>query len=247
MTNAVRKWRRSLTAHYDYSPWHRLLEIVAIAATVALFSVLSWRIMVDVWLALDWLAASALVGSGLVGYMAADLVSGTVHWLADRFGTPDTPVLGEAFIRPFREHHDFPTDITHHDFVEVNGNNSLVLLMFLLPAYSVLPEELSPAWVCFGGFSMAFPAAIFMTNQFHKWAHTKEPPAPVVWMQARGLILSKQAHDRHHTPPHDSDYCITSGWLNPLLDRLDVFARCERLFKRPAPPTANGKGADASV
>ncbi|WP_168210706.1 fatty acid desaturase CarF family protein [Persicimonas caeni] len=233
--NSLGHWWRASSAHYEYSPSHRFLEILAIAAAIALMVVMSWRLLAALASTASLLSWACALGAGLVGYVAADFVSGMVHWLADRFGTPDTPVLGEAFIRPFREHHDFPKRITHHDFVEVNGNNSLVLLLVLAPAAWMLPAQLDAAWLAFGSFFVSFPLAIFMTNQFHKWAHMDEVPAVVAWMQRRGLILSPRAHDRHHTAPFETDYCITSGWLNPLLERFQLFARCERFLRRRPP------------
>jgi hypothetical protein len=32
-----------------------------------------------------------------------------------------------------------------------------------------------------------------------------------------GLILSRKNHGVHHRPPFDKYYCITTGWLNPVL------------------------------
>src|SRR5438045_4904368 len=41
----------------------------------------------------------------MVGFVAGDFVSGFVHWTAATWGTPDWPFIGQALIRPFREHH----------------------------------------------------------------------------------------------------------------------------------------------
>ena len=220
--------------HYDYSPWHRLLEIVAIAACLSLIGVLLWRLGEAVVLPPELSSFAWIAPAALLGYAAADLVSGVVHWLADRFGSPDTPILGEAFVRPFREHHDRPNEILEHDFVEINGNNSLVMLLLLVPAVMVLPAQIDGAWTGFASFTAAFSAAIFMTNQFHQWAHAEDAPAFVGWLHRHGLVLSPEAHDRHHTAPFETDYCITSGWMNPMLERLAIFARCEALLKRSA-------------
>lgn len=223
--------------HYDYSPAHRALEITAIALCCAMLIELA-RGLASPLLAHPSLSAWLwLIGAGFVGYLCADLVSGIVHWLADRFGSPQTPVLGQSFIHPFREHHDFPDKILEHDFVEVNGNNCVAMLFFLVPVTIFLPQTLSGAALGFASFSFFFSWGIFLTNQFHCWAHADEVPAPVALLQRSGLILSKHAHDRHHTAPYETDYCITSGWMNPLLERYQVFPRLERLLGRaPSEP-----------
>src|SRR5215208_153170 len=59
----------------------------------------------DLWLA-PILAALA--------YLAADFLSGLVHFLADNFGSYDTPIIGPNFIEPFREHHDIHHE-SHYD------------------------------------------------------------------------------------------------------------------------------------
>ena len=56
-----------------------------------------------------------------------------------------------------------------------------------------------------------------LTNQIHKWSHTYKPPALVILAQNCGLILSRKNHGVHHRPPFDKYYCITNGWLNPVL------------------------------
>jgi hypothetical protein len=73
-------------------------------------------------------------------------------------------------------------------------------------------------------FVLALTGLVVVTNQIHKWAHiarTGEPvPAAVTWLQGRGVILSPSHHEVHHTPPHASHYCITSGVTNPFLTRI---------------------------
>jgi len=70
---------------------------------------------------------------------------------------------------------------------------------------------------------------LVLTNQVHKWAHLPRVPQPVVWLQRAGLILSPQRHARHHASPDGRAFCVTTGWLNPVIDRAGIFTGLERL------------------
>jgi len=73
---------------------------------------------------------------------------------------------------------------------------------------------------------------VMFTNQIHKWAHTKNPPQWVIVLQKYKLFLSPQHHRIHHTPPFESQYCITTGWLNGLLNRINFFRVLETVITR---------------
>lgn len=167
----------------------------------------------------------------ILAYAAADFVSGFVHFLADNFGSPDTPLFGKAFVMPFRDHHTDPTGILRHPFMIANGNNCLVSLPPLLLVLFIVPVDSSLGGYLFGTFFLSFSLAILLTNQFHKWAHMETPPKSVAWLQSKGVILSKEHHDVHHTSPFDTYYCITAGWWNPLLQRLQFFEFVERALR----------------
>jgi ubiquitin-conjugating enzyme E2 variant len=179
-----------------------------------------------------------LVGAALAGYLLADLLSGVVHFLADNFGSPDTPLLGPGFVLPFRQHHVDPLGITRHGFFAANGNNALVCLPVLVPVVLALPVESRAGWAAgVGTFVLLF--AVFLTNQTHKWAHmpAHEVPRVVRLLQRLHVILPQPHHDIHHTSPHDTHYCITVGLWNPLLERYRVFERLERFIRRWVPGT----------
>ena len=57
--------------------------------------------------------------------------------------------------------------------------------------------------------------------RFHKWSHTLRSQChPVVnWLQDRGILVHRRAHLRHHKPPFETNYCIVTGHMNPILDR----------------------------
>jgi plasmanylethanolamine desaturase len=82
--------------------------------------------------------------------------------------------------------------------VDTNGNNSLVSFPFLLLVWLAVPIEAAVGGYFFGTFFLLLCLAVFLTNQFHKWAHTEDSPSLAVWLQRFGLILSKEHHDVHH-------------------------------------------------
>ena len=220
--------------HSETGPGHRMLELLGIAT----FVVLAFLIAGDVYRGLAnfgylWL----LPILALLAYLAADLVSGLVHFLADNFGSADTPIVGPNFIGPFRDHHVNPKGITQNDFVDTNGNNSLVSIPFMLLAWLVIPIGTTVAGYLFGALFLFLCLAVFVTNQFHKWAHAETPPAFAAFLQKKGMILSKEHHDVHHASPYDTYYCITVGIWNPLLDRIRFFELTERVLRRFVPGT----------
>ena len=197
------------------------MEAGAICAVLGISSGMGFQL----WLVLEDSSAWVLAGLALgLGYVLADLLSGMVHWLADRYGSPETPLLGNAFIQPFREHHFDPQAITRHDFVETNGNNSMATLLVLIPAYLFIPVRPGNAASIFlSTLALAACLSLYCTNQFHKWAHLNEPPRLARILQRCRLVLPKEHHQVHHTAPFDTYYCITTGWLNWPLQKLRFF------------------------
>src|SRR4029079_9769245 len=98
---------------------------------------------------------------------------------------------------------------------------------------------LLPARESFGFFTATFvaflAAFVVATNQFHKWAHADNPPAIARPLQRWGLILSPQHHAIHHRTPHDRHYCITVGWMNPVLNAVRFFRAVEWVIARVRP------------
>ena len=203
-----------------------ILDRVSVA-TFVVASTLMWiRIAPTIISDAHWLVTLLAI---LGGYLLADFLAGSVHWMADQFFDPETPFIGPMLISPFREHHEDALGITRHDLFEVSGNNALVTLPLVM---FIATSPGSSGWA--SHFLMTLGAsltlALFVTNLFHRWAHSPSPPRFARLLHSTGLILTPARHNRHHGGGHDRAYCVTSGWLNPLLDRIGFFERLERIF-----------------
>jgi hypothetical protein len=188
----------------------------------------------DAWL-------GALVGL-LLGVLAADAITGAVHWACDTWGSPQTRWLGPALIGAFREHHRDPRAICRHDWVEVNREAGIAgSLGFALLGLPPVRE-----WSAGRPMAYAFLWSLFafgaLSNQIHRWAHARRAPRPVRWLQRSGLFLSAGRHARHHRAPHSRSYCIATGWLNAPLDSIGFWRVLERAI-RCALPRRNGNEA----
>lgn len=192
-----------------------LIDIAAIAVFTALAAAASYR-----FIAHAGLSGPLVLAAVLAAWLAADLLSGLVHWGFDSFGSIRTPILGRQFIQPFREHHADERAITRHGFAETNGASCLAALP-AAGAAALVPLA-SPTW----GFAQAFllfsALGVLATNQCHKWAHSDPDRVPraVRLAQRLRLVLRPEEHRRHHAHPFDTHYCTASGWLNAPLNAL---------------------------
>lgn len=185
------------------------------------------RFVTDGW----WLAVLVALP---VGVAAIDVLTGIVHWGCDRFGDADTPVVGPLLIRAFREHHVNPASMVDHDWIETNGEPCFFSVLALAVLAALAPGVQSGLWAT--AVTVVWTVATFgaWANQIHKWAHSPDPPLAARVLQRAGLALRPDEHACHHRAPHDSGYCISTGWMNPLLDRLGLWSRLERSLRRAA-------------
>ena len=175
-------------------------------------------------------AIGLLVIAIVLGVVAADLGSGLLHWICDSFFSEQTPVIGQHLIRPFREHHRDPFALTRRPFLRGSASNLIGATAVLATAWGVRQLTAGPGSPFADVWVASLGIAVAVTNQIHKWAHLPRVPRPISWLQALGLILSPAHHERHHSSELGRAFCITTGWLNPALDRLQVFPALERLL-----------------
>jgi len=209
---------------------HRALDAVFCAAFLGMV----WVIAADLAQAVSQRPALLLLVPpiALLGHLSSDFMSGLLHWLADTYGTPSTPLLGPKFVTPFREHHSDPLAITQHDFLEANGDSCGLALTALIPAHLWLPIEQAGWAASLALYLLVLAVGALFTSVVHGWAHRADPPRIARLLQRAGLVLTPEHHELHHVAPHDGRYCITTGWLNPLLDRTRFFRRLEAALAR---------------
>lgn len=168
----------------------------------------------------------------VLAMLLADLISGLAHWGLDTWGTPDTPVFG-PFIRSFREHHVDQVAMCKHDFIETNADTTLPLLPFITIQWlcihflsngrTTYGHNIHRKNVGFHVFFLTLTVLITLTNEIHKWSHQAKQAPIVKKLMDNHILLSPIAHRKHHKDPFDKSYCITTGWLNPLLDAIQFW------------------------
>ena len=157
----------------------------------------------------------------IAGWLLADLIGGLFHWMEDRLGSPQWPVIGHHVIEPNRLHHRKPMAFTRTGFLSRNWTTWLAVTVIAAPLFIIVGAA---PWLVAATIGGA------MSNQVHYWAHMpSRAPRPVRFLQDVGLLQSGMHHQLHHAPPHDRYYCVLTDWLNPLLDRLQLWRALERL------------------
>src|SRR2546421_5490109 len=114
---SVAKPMAELPRHPAMGRMVRAFEAASIVAAIALVGMHALRLwMARFELSLFWpLCLPAAM-------LAADLVSGVVHWAADTWGHESMAVVGPRFLQPFRVHHVNPSDFLKRDFIDCNGD-----------------------------------------------------------------------------------------------------------------------------
>ncbi len=200
-------------------PWTSwALDLLGVTAFVVLF-VACGRSLASALGSVDVaLGAATVVTSVVVAWLAADALSGAVHYWADNHGSPRWPILGDALIRPFREHHEHPERMLAHGPIERSGGPALLASSALWLSLGVEGPALFEIGVL--GFSLGLGGFTAVTNEIHALAHRACVPGWVHFLQRRGILLSREAHALHHQGNHDTHYCITSGAVDRILGAL---------------------------
>ena len=219
------------TAHDPVGPLTRTVEVLSLAAAAVLLTASAGRLVTSV--DLRWWIPLVIVAAGL----AADLMSGLVHWAADTWGRETLPVLGRRFLRPFRVHHVNPDDFLRRDFIDCNGDVAMLTLP-LLAAALLLPTATPGAGLAAASFVTRLPPSALPTNQVHQWAHMPHPPrAGRDGCSARGLILAA-TRTGNITRRRTRELLHRHRLVQPLADDMPGFSPPRAAIVTPHRPAA---------
>lgn len=155
----------------------------------------------------------------------ADFVAGVIHWAEDAYFTEDTPVIGRLFIRPNIVHHHFPRYFTRLSWWQSSWDLTLFGAAALLIAWplGLLRWQLG-----------LFVALSVNANQVHKWSHrTRAENGRIIsTLQDWHILQTPRHHGLHHSDPKNTYYCPITNLVNPVLERMNFWARLESAIEK---------------
>jgi len=155
----------------------------------------------------------------------ADFIAGVIHWAEDAYFTESTPVIGPLFIRPNIVHHHFPRYFTRLTWWQSSWDLTLAGGALLVVAWPLGWLRWQLLW---------FVALSINANEVHKWSHRTraENGRLISKLQDWHILQTPRHHGVHHSDPKNTYYCPITNLVNPVLERLDFWARVESLIER---------------
>jgi len=170
----------------------------------------------------DALATALTIFASII---IGDFGTGVFHWAVDNYGNISTPVFGSV-CAAFQGHHVTPWTITFRPFANNVYKICYASIPLLLSLLLLRPPPLTTL------FFTLFINWWVLSQEFHKYAHMKSPPALISTLQDWNIILSRREHGLHHSQPFEAHYCILNGYCNAWLDKTEFFRTLERLVFR---------------
>jgi ubiquitin-conjugating enzyme E2 variant len=167
----------------------------------------------------------------LLGWLVADLLSGILHWVQDRTLGDGANWIGRRVVAPAQLHHRDPSFFLENSFVTPNKTTWLVIV----PIASLWLAALGPSIILLGALSGGL-----LVNEVHRLTH--RPPEAGSWLrvlQQIGIIQSPAGHARHHRATF-TNYCTLTDWLNPAIEKIELWNGLERILLRFGIPISRG-------
>ena len=152
--------------------------------------------------------------------LVADFLSGVLHWLEDSYGQPDWPITGRLVTQPNIIHHHSPRYFTKHSWLK--SAEVLLGLGAMILVAALMMDALT--WHILLVLLLGVNA-----NEFHKWAHqsARDRPKIATWLQRVRILQTPAHHARHHLSGKDTNYCVLTNFVNPMLDKLSFWRTLE--------------------
>jgi len=151
-------------------------------------------------------------------YIIYDAYSGVLHVMLDDPKNLRLPILGQPCLE-FQWHHHIPDDIVLKPFIECCADlNFAVGANFAVHFFTSAKLGANPVIILLLGCKML--SAYF--GQFsHRCAHMglSQRGALITGLQKTGIMTTFAQHRVHHTPPHDSNFCLL-GPCNSMVQSL---------------------------
>ena len=156
--------------------------------------------------------------------LAADLMTGIVHWWDDAYGNPNWKILGESVIIPNLKHHKSPRAFIKGNYwTRINTSLGLGAVLICL------------CWI-FSILNIYTVLAILIAahgNEIHRFAHqTRKENGPLVTgLQDIGIFQSRKHHGLHHESPYIRNYCVVTNYVNPVLEVIRFWVAMETIIR----------------
>jgi plasmanylethanolamine desaturase len=150
---------------------------------------------------IDLIAVTLTLVRATLVIQLLDFVSGMVHWAMDSY----------IYIGPNIRHHRYPREFMARTDLQSSWDLLLVGALILAAAWA-LGRMTWEVWLFVAMGSNAILC--------HKWMHrTRKENGPVIsLLHDLRLIQTPRHHARHHSGAKDTNYCVITVALNPLLD-----------------------------
>lgn len=148
-------------------------------------------------------------------WLAADLITGVVHWWEDRYGDPAWPILGAYVVAPNIRHHTDQREFLAGGYWQRNWT-------------TIVPAGVASIGFLAAGLWWWALVAAFSTqaNEIHGWAHQR-CSRPIRGLQLLGVLSSQEGHSRHHRAPFSTDFCVLTDFTNSVLGAVGFWRGLE--------------------
>ncbi len=153
-------------------------------------------------------------------WLLADFLTGLIHWWEDAYGNPSWPLVGKLVIEPNLEHHKNPRLLLKGTYWHrINTSLAAALLIGVV------------LWLA-GFHSWQMVVCLLFSaqgNEIHAMGHRtdKENGRIVLFLQKMGIVQRRKTHGWHHKAPYDTNFCVMTEFLNPVLNAIGFWKKLE--------------------